>query len=593
MRRALSIQSLEIFAMCAVFAAAIALSLIRLDVTDTPWHLATAKYAFSSGHWPVHNTFSYTHPEYPLFQQYPIYQSLLYGVYLIGGWEGLSLLHCVLWVAVFALLILYGRWEMTWRQISSLSLLWMLALLGLQRRMILRPEILTLLCLVLLLHLVEVYRRGRVWSAALFVAVQFVMVNSHQLFPLGLAVQGSLLAHLLAARFFSGRLGISKLDRELKVLPVVLALAGSVVVCFLSPLGTEIIQVPLHTVGSLYYHHSSMDEFVAFYTSRYDLLLVMFATVLISVAMWRRRKEWQPFDFFLWLIGAAVVLLAIRGVTLYVVVCVAIFARNFSDHQSIPTSRTETIWDERASKAFRIFCAVSTVVFSVFVIQARWFAPVVRLSDIQAGIGLSAGAYPHAAIKFLKENAPPGRMINLSWYSGNTLIWELFPLQRVFVDSRFESYPRDFLLKVVRAPSQPIVFEQLVSEYRPNWMVAEVRDADVRKMVARLLQDDTWKLVHADTIFLILVKNVIENSGYLQRHEVEPAQISPSDFLWSYPGLLAAQRLRMAELYADLGLMAEAREMVLAAEPEVAMYGEAHNELERVKKSIESGRTVP
>jgi hypothetical protein len=86
LRRVLNRPELfEYLAVTGLFLAVIALSLIRIDATDTPWHLATARYAFHEGHhWPLQNTFSYTHPEHPLYQQYPLYQTILYLVYMVG-----------------------------------------------------------------------------------------------------------------------------------------------------------------------------------------------------------------------------------------------------------------------------------------------------------------------------------------------------------------------------------------------------------------------------------------------------------------------------------------------------------------------------
>jgi hypothetical protein len=63
-------ELLENLAVAGLFLTLVSLSLIRIDATDTPWHLATARYAFEQGHWPVQNTFSYAHPGYPLYEQY-------------------------------------------------------------------------------------------------------------------------------------------------------------------------------------------------------------------------------------------------------------------------------------------------------------------------------------------------------------------------------------------------------------------------------------------------------------------------------------------------------------------------------------------
>ena len=136
------LKLLENFAIGGIFISLIAISLIRIGMDDTPWHLSTAKYFFSEGHWPICNTFSYTYPDYPLYQQYPIYQTILYLTYRVGGWEGLSLLHCISWIGIFLLWLKWSNRDS--RQMKFLSLVWVLSLIGFQTRMILRPDILSI-----------------------------------------------------------------------------------------------------------------------------------------------------------------------------------------------------------------------------------------------------------------------------------------------------------------------------------------------------------------------------------------------------------------------------------------------------------------
>jgi hypothetical protein len=575
-------HALEYASIMVLFVTAVVLSLIRLDPTDTPWHLATARFAFQSGRWPVINTFSYTYPNYPLFQQYPLYQSLLYLIYLIGGWEGLSVFNCIMWVTVFALFILWAKSGFRWSQACSLSLLWLLALLGLQRRMILRPDILTFFLLILLLYLIYLYSRGRIWTAGLFVVMQFLLVNSHQLFLLGLLIQGSFLVHLLIVRLWGGKAGISSADKNVPLLPVVLALFGSIIVCFMSPLGTDIVRVPFKTAASLYNYKKEVPEFAPFYTSHYDLLLIVLLTVIVWASFYARRRDWRPFEILLWAISAAMVLSATRGSAFYALICAGLSAGNFLRDGNSYKSGTQVISPERASQLFRSYCALITIGICLLIVYGRWFSPAKTLTNVQSGIGLASGRYPLQAVEFLKTNPPPGKMMNLSWYSGNALIWGLYPQYQVFVDPRFETYPRNFLIQAIEAPSNNIVLQQLLGEYGCNWVVGEVRDPNVRKSVAGLLKDHSWRLVYADTIFLILIKNVPENKDYLMRHLLEPADILPVDFVRSEPDILALQQLNMARLYIELDLLAKARQMVDAARSAASHYSVVADELKMV-----------
>ena len=122
----------------------VALALIRVMAVNLPWHLATARLALETGHWPVANTFSYTFPDYPLYQQYPAFQAVMWAIFRVAGWTGLSAATAVGWVAAF---LLVARWAGPLRQGARFHVLWMLALWALQRRMVLRPDMFTLLAL--------------------------------------------------------------------------------------------------------------------------------------------------------------------------------------------------------------------------------------------------------------------------------------------------------------------------------------------------------------------------------------------------------------------------------------------------------------
>lgn len=554
------LNRLELVSVVLLYLVLVALTLIRIDMTDTPWHLATARYAFESGHWPVHNTFSYTFPDYPLYQQYPIYQTLLYAAFLGGGWKALSILHCALWIVIFTLFV---QWLGSWKTAAKWNVIMLLALLGLRERMVLRPDVITLLLVIVLLLLIDAYRRGKEWSAWLFIVVQFFMVNTHQLFPIGLAVQGAFLIHVLTVRALGGRWGISASDSTLAIQPIALALMGSILVCFATPIGSKIIYVTSQTSGSLAHHREHVQEFAPFYSSVLVVILVIFFTLFAYSGFWRNRKNWRPFDVMLWLMGSVLLMAAIRGTPYYILACAALFfRRSGSDHDQSPLRTGGLIQSVDFKILSRTACVFFTIAICITILYSRWVTPSRILGGTQPGIGLALGVWPRHSIRFLKENPPGGRMLNLSWYSGNPLIMEMFPSYPVFVDPRFEAYPRDFLLKVIHAGEDRETLENFILAYHPNWMVMELGLRSVRKIAAQLVKEGNWVPVCADTIFVILVRNAPENLAYISRHRLRFEDYSPPDFLTAEPDLLALQQLRMAGFYRDLGLIEKAKASV-------------------------------
>jgi hypothetical protein len=577
------LKLLENFAIGGIFISLIAISLIRIGIDDTPWHLSTAKYALSEGNWPICNTFSYTYPDYPLYQQYPIYQTILYFTYRAGGWEGLSLLHCISWIGIFLMWLKWSNRDS--RQMKFLSLVWVLSLIGFQTRMILRPDILSIFLLISLVHFFDLYRKGRKWAAAFFVIVQLCMVNSHQLFPLGLGFQIVFLFHLIIVKKYGGRYGIAESDNSLPLLPALLAMGGSVLACFLSPLGTDIVNVVGHTLGSLQYYSKHVQELAPYYSDGDSLIIVIFASILGIIGIYQKRCHWQPFEIGLWIIASVVLSAGIRGVALYVMVCIGIFGRSLAETDFSEKATGPKHVDCKPVKfMFRVFCAFLTLLTCCGIVYLRWGVAARSLGNAQPGIGKALGVWPDETIKFLKKTPPPGKMINLSWYSGNALIFELFPQHRVFVDPRFEAYPREFMLQTIKAGKSREALESLVSQFQPDWMIAEVRNPDVRKIAIELIREKSWVLVHADTVLLTLVRNVSKNNNYIALHSLEPENIDPRDFLTSEPDLQALQQLVMAELFQDLGLNIRFREMIEAAQSVAGRYGVVQDALGKLKK---------
>jgi hypothetical protein len=199
---------------------------------------------------------------------------------------------------------------------------------------------------------------------------------------------------------------------------------------------------------------------------------------------------------------------------------------------------------------------------------------------------MALGVWPTKAIEFLKSSPPAGRMLNIPWYTANWLIWDLYPEQRVFVDPRFEAYPRTFLIESIEAEKDDALLADQIARYQPNWIVAEVRRRDVQQRMAHLLRTGEWVLAHADTVLMVLVRNVPENATYIAAHRLSPAQISPPDYLdgKSYPDLLALQQIRVASLLADLGQVEFSHNLIRTAEPVAGRYATVREALEEFRK---------
>ena len=184
----------------------------------------------------------------------------MWGVYRATGWEGFSVATAArLGAGVLAVRALGG----SFRQGARFHVLWMLGLWALQRRMMLRPDMFTMIAFGVELLALDAFARGRTRALVIVPLAHLFWVNSHQLFPLSLVVQALILADLAVRRDWR------------RVRFVVLALAASVVLTFATPLGFHIVLGPLRTAQSLSVFRDHVAEFRRVWRMPYELMLAL------------------------------------------------------------------------------------------------------------------------------------------------------------------------------------------------------------------------------------------------------------------------------------------------------------------------------
>lgn len=529
-------------AILAVLCLMFAIGVVRIAPVDVPWHLATGRYILEHGAFPVTNTFSWTFPGHPLHQQYPLFQVPLALIVDHLGWSAVTLVLALSWTAVVAV---WMGWAGSWRDAVQQPLLWLLVVAGVQRHLVSRPEVLTLLGLGVILVGLDQYQRGRRWGLAAVVLAQWAMVNSHQMWPLGLAVQASFLIHLGLVRGFGGRFGIDGQDRTLPFAPPAAALVASIAALAVSPLGLGVYLAPLTTLDTLLSQGQSAGaaQAVELRPVWSDPLSAGIAAVLVGTALlWlvRARRRIVPFDLAVFAMGTLLILIAIRGMPFVALAAGTVASRARSRCQPLVPDGSPV----RATSA--LVALLLAVVFGKVLLSTppAYF-------KIQRGFGRSLGEWGDGVVAFLRADPPPGEMLNLGWVVGNPMIFGLYPTRSVFVDPRWEAYPRPFLLEAIAALDDGTRLAALIAKYHPGFVVAEMRLPAVQQRVAEL-REDGWALVYVDTEHVVLVAP--GTAAYQAVHPpLTTADIAPTDWLVDQPVLLAQQQVRVARLLVALG----------------------------------------
>ena len=558
---------LELCAAVLVLVSAVAFAFIRVQAINVPWHVATARLAHETGHWPQTNTFSYTFPQHPLYQQYPAYQWTLFAALRLAGWGGVSFVSGAGWVLV---LLLFARWGGRLREGATFHVFWMFALMALWRRMMVRPDLFSMIALGVELVALDAYARGRRWALAAVPLAHYLWVTSHQLFPLSLVVQGCFVAHVLAlrTRFFAR----PKVDGDAPppIAPVLAALAASIALTFATPLGFEIVKGPLRTTQSLVLFRDQVAEFRRVWTMPLELGLALFTGVPAVWGFARARRLVDPFDVLVWLLSLALVLAAVRGLMFFGVVSVAAFQRAATRCRAAGVELAPGV-GAGVRRLLGGFALALTLLLAVNAVFHRWVRPPLALGGTQPGLGRAVGGWGEQMTAFLRRARPPGRMMNLGPGVGDLVILDV-PGTPVFVDSRLESYPIEFLREVLVADRDDASLKALIDRWHPQWIVAEHARDSIRARVVHLLAVG-WVPVHVDSELVVLVNETPMSAAYVAGNGVDLRRAEPAD-LTANPSLRAQQRARFAKLMRAIGAPERAEEQRRAAIAESGAAGE-------------------
>lgn len=545
-------------ALLAVIALLVVFGLFRIDPIDVPEHLAVGRVIWEQGAPMTTNALSWTFPDAPNHQQYPLYQLILYGLESGLGFWSLSVFCCLTWTGAG---LAWLQWGGGLAMAQRTSFVWLLGVLGVQRHLVARPEVFTLLGLAVLLLAFEAWRdTRRPGPLVAMVVTLWVMVNTHQMYVIGLVLVAGFLVHVAATRALRGRGWVDESDADLPLLPLGLTLAAGLGAVALSPLGVRAWTAPLallSTVQALGTGGSLVesDELAPVWADPIAGPVAVLLGSVIVVQGVRSRGRWQVLELGVLAMGVGMVALALRGIPFF----------------ALAASAVATRWHARAprwSGGALVPTAMSSVTFVLAASLGLMLLiprPHVYLQR-QQGIGRSVGEWGDDVVRFLTTAPPPGEMLNIGWVAANYLNYGVYPVKRVFVDGRWEAYPMDFLVDCMQMQRSQAVLDELIEAWQPGFVVAEMRDPDQLDRLAHLAARG-WSVVHVDSIAAVAVapSPAPEVQAYVAEHGLALRAAEVPDWLPDHPILHAQQQARVAGLLERLGASAEAAPLWEAA----------------------------
>lgn len=598
-----------------VVALAAALSLRRLDNTDTWWHLAGGRWIVTHGSVPSNDPLSWTVRDHAWTNVQWLFDVLIYGLYRLGGPSLLVVTAAIAYSGATALLLVNLR-----RHVGPVlaSLLGACAVIISQERFEIRPEMVSYLLIQVILWLYGTGRvagRKRLWFLP---AVMCLFANCHSLFIVGMVVIACQMAGTLLSDSFLLPPGWRR-PVDPRVRSQVLATgAAALLATIVNPFGLKGALFPFVLISRIngdYPFFRTIGEFArpfedyfVTYSIRAYRVFFYFAVAVVLAALLltafrrstigaakdarradrrrqeraRRRREGassqpsrplrpEPSEPTLHVdLGDLAVLvgvgylstLARRNMALFVMAGGPAIASCLS----VVVARIRVAAPTVTAIARRTLA----VVLVPALLAACWFVAsngFYRRNDEmhEFGLGIFQMYFPIRAAAFLKEQNLPGPLFN-DFTTGGYLSWAQPIAGGVYVDGRTEVYEVSFLSTYLRQTLRPYEWQAEMDRRGVQTACLFHWWPNHQALVRFLSSDPRWALVYYDETSVIAVRregnaDAIERCAafFPEARSRTEQMLLETPKSWQWQIARARGNLNYAAVLAAIGRFPEAR----------------------------------
>lgn len=493
---------------------------IVLQTADLGRYIVNGREIVSGGFEQVThtNTYSFAHPNYKFINHHWFFGILVYGVYSLSSFSGLSIFSIVSATLAFGMITYwsYKKYGLFPAVVSATVFTPLIA-----SRTEIRPELISLLGVVIYFLILEKFvhkKMNAVWVWVLLLTTQLIWQNTHLFFVFGQL-------ELFLFWLYAGAKKNMPAFWQLGFLGLV-----SAGVTLLNPNGLAGALIPFNIFAE-YGYSVAENQTLWFMLNRfhspiyyYEVLVAGTLTLASFLVLRSKTKKQALFPLLLLLLSS--------------VLAVGTFKVNrlesFWGIMSIPlgawlcshlTAKAKKAKKWLSSSLGMMVGTVAAFVLVLFMAKTGLFLPVTATT----GVGLSPGV--NNAAEFIKENNLSGPIFN-NYDIGGYLIYHLYPEEQVFVDNRPEAYPVDFFREeYIRPQEDNTAWRWLDNKYNFNLIVFfrhDMTDWAQKFMISRVA-DEHWVPIYVDGYSIIFVKNTQENADIISTFEIPQETFSVKD----------------------------------------------------------------
>ena len=503
------------------FCAGLAAFFTYFPITDTDifWHLAAGREMILHRHFLQTDPFSFTLASPKWIDLHWIFQLAVYGLYSIGRLKALIVFKALMVACVSCILCLIRR-DKPYILISAFCT----ALLFFEARylILMRPVLITMLCMSLYIFLFEQVRQGgkKTWLW-LCLPLQMVWTNSQGLYPIGIFIIGAFALeaiidnnNLIPLPPFSHReKGAGNRILNTHTFIFILCCLS----CLINPYGVSGLLLPFTLLGRInpatqnIYSLNISENVPLFSLTGFETVyrtLVIVTAMLVILLFILNRKRIRPAHVILFLGFSYLAYSAVRNVLLYTLIVIFIIAYYASMVDFKQLGAALSLNTIRLLKTAGLVLALLAIM-----------GPVLSHASVVAKYpprrSLSPFRFPENITAYLERNPVSGEMFNDIRYGGY-LIWHLYPQKKVFIDGRLVIRPTQFFAEYLSVCDNPDLFPFVVRKFNITHAILPSAIFDrYRKLIKWLYASAQWRLEYTDGTSFLFVRSDVSKKQAL------------------------------------------------------------------------------
>jgi hypothetical protein len=480
-----------------------------LNDCDTGYHIRAGEYIIDTFSIPKHDIFSFISPALPWTAHEWLSEVIMAAIHRAAGLTGVviffSFMISLVYYLMFKVIRKYNG------NILAASFITLLVLLTSQIHWLARPHIFSLVLMVVWYYLLDKYQYQHENYLYLLAPMMLLWVNLHGGFLAGFILIGIYLVGNFVM-FITSEDSKRDLHRQ-KAGKLGLLTAICLLVCLINPYTYHILLFPFKLTSNKFL----MDHVLEFMSPNFHKPSIIFFEffMLLTLGLFAlSRIRLNIIELTMVILFTHMSLFSARYIPLFAIIVAPVLVKQAEPMLEQSGGKFISFFKKRASNISTIDASAKGYLWPILAVVLVVF--IAAKGKIEHSF--DEKIKPVAAVEFLKKETLHGNMFDNDEF-GDYIIYAAWPQYKVFFDGRSDMYGTDFVKEYFKVRNFEQEWKKIIEKYDITWIIYNANSVFSRF----LLQNDDWKLIYADKVANIFLKDIPENQSLIEKYSnVEP-----------------------------------------------------------------------